>query len=72
MDATAFLRGQKVLVGDRPAVFLELNGIGSPIVRFAGEQQTRVVPLYKLRANHERSRQRSARTARSSVQAGAC
>ncbi len=47
MDAAALVRGQEVLVGNRPAVFLELNLVGSPIVRFVGEQRTRVVPLYK-------------------------
>ncbi len=64
MDAAALVRGQEVLVGNRRALFLELNLFGSPIVRFVGEQRTRVVPIYKLRASQqadpERLRQRIA------------
>ena len=49
MQVTTLAHGEQVVVGDRVAVFLELNASGSPIVRFAGKQGTRVVPMDKVR-----------------------
>jgi hypothetical protein len=40
--------GQEVWVGRRRAIFLYTQSADAAIVRFAGERETRVVPMSKL------------------------
>jgi hypothetical protein len=61
MDLTVIARGQPVLVGDRPAAFIELNHVGSPVVRYLDEQTTRVVPARKVALSTESGPERHGR-----------
>ena len=48
--ATQFASGELVWVNGRPALFCYSGGSGAAVVRFRGEDVTRVVPARKLTA----------------------
>jgi hypothetical protein len=61
VEEAEFERGQEVWIEGRRASLLDVNPEGSPILRFEGEQVTRVVPRRKLRHRPpERQEERAA------------
>jgi hypothetical protein len=53
-DPLTLRGGDRLLVDGRPAVFVYLSHPGA-VIRYVGEQQTRVVSLRKLRSATRRS-----------------